>query len=930
MPSLHAVLQTVIGPAFEIGRELPGAGMSRVFLAREPALGRDVVVKVLPPDLVSSSSLQRFTREVEVTARLQHPHILPIITAGGNDDLRYYITPFIGGESLSARLASGEPMTVTEAVRIGEQLLNAVAFAHARGVIHRDIKPGNILLSDGHAILADFGIAAIAEAQHPTDHGDQVTGSTMDSTRVYVAPEHPRTEQRDLFAAAVVIHEMAAGVPGRAGLTAASITASLRSRHPRAGVAELRKLATVLSRALSMEPGARYQSASELRAAVHAIGRGNRRPMIAGIGVGGAAALLALSTFALRSPTPDNPSLLLQSAPPRTPAASDSARVAPAPGVAPVVATPDPTRPKGVLDSARYLYRRGDLGGAVDLFQRAVAEDTADSRAELGLAITLGILNSPADNEASRVAASRAITGKPALDEHDRAIAEGFVALASQRYPDACAAFERARRSRESFEAWFGAGECRFRDDMIVFDANGAPQFRAGYATAFAAYSNAVRAATPFAPVTVYRRLMMTTPQTNTELRMGRTPDNRVFVAQWRLLGDTLGHVPMATGAPRQVSPAAFEASAEAARVGRQALRPLLVSWVARAPREAAAHEALALLLENMGIISEDGDDRVSALSEMARARALEREPTDALRIAAGHARILLRAGRYEELGTLADSLLRANAAEEPTEAEPLMWLALLTGRIDRATNLVARVSGRTLRQVRGADGRPVSLPTTTLRERADFLVRASLGICDARVKAAPARLVGLLEASFPGGTPAGVESAFMERIVGFALPCLGPSVLTTLHEPGRSLPMWARAFDPADTGFAAEYAARERARPPEARGSESGVDGIILDASVKLALGDSAGALRALTLALDRIPIVNRAALSSEWSTGSTVRGMALAAEIAAGLGDGETARRWSSAIVALWRNADSELQPQVTRLRAIAKSTADAPSRE
>jgi hypothetical protein len=411
---------------------------------------------------------------------------------------------------------------------------------------------------------------------------------------------------------------------------------------------------------------------------------------------------------------------------------------------------------------------------------------------------------------------------------------------------------------------------------------------------------------------------------------MGRTPDNRVFVGQWRSFGDTLGHVPAATGAPRQLSPDAFAATAEAARLGRTALRPLLVSWVARAPREAAAHEALALLLENMGVISEDGDDRVSALSEMARARALERDPANALRIAAGHARILLRAGRYEELGKLADSLLVANAAEEPTEAEPLMWLALLTGRIDRATNLVARVSGRTLRQVRGADGRPASLPTTALRERADFLVRASLGVCDARVKAAPARLVGLLDASFPGGTPPGVESSFMERIVGFALPCLGPSVLTTLHEPGRSMPMWARAFDPADTGFATEYAARERARPPLTRGAESGVDGIILDASVKLALRDSAGALRELTLALDRIPILNRAALSSEWSTGSTVRGMALAAEIAAGLGDRETAHRWSSAIVALWRNADPELQPQVARLRAIALATADASSRE
>jgi serine/threonine-protein kinase len=214
MSSLQKHLQAAVGPAYEIGRELQGAGMSRVFLAREPALARDVVVKVLPPDLVSTTSLQRFTREVQVTARLQHPHILPVIAAGGDDDLRYYVAPFIRGESLKRRLGAGEPMTFAEAVRVGDELLNAIAFAHGRGVIHRDVKPGNILLSEGHAILADFGIAAIMEGEAPADHHDHVTGSTLDSARVYVAPEQPRDEQRDLFAPAVVIHEMVVGVPG--------------------------------------------------------------------------------------------------------------------------------------------------------------------------------------------------------------------------------------------------------------------------------------------------------------------------------------------------------------------------------------------------------------------------------------------------------------------------------------------------------------------------------------------------------------------------------------------------------------------------------------------------------------------------------------------------------------------------------------------
>src|SRR5688500_16191309 len=304
MSSLQRVLQAAVGPAFEVGRELPGGGMSRVFLAREPALARDVVVKVLPPDLVSTTSLQLFAREVQVTARLQHPHILPVITAGGSDDLRYYVTPFIRGESLRARLASGEPLSFGEAVRIGDQLLNAIAFAHRRGVIHRDVKPGNILLSEGHAILADFGIAAVVEAEHASDAHDHLSGSTLDSARIYTAPEQPRDERRDLFAAAVVVHEMIAGVPGTAGMTPGAITAAIRARHSQAPAADVRKLGAILSRGLSVDPSARYQSATELLGAIHSIGRGSRRQLLVGVGVGGAAVMLALSTFALRPSTP--------------------------------------------------------------------------------------------------------------------------------------------------------------------------------------------------------------------------------------------------------------------------------------------------------------------------------------------------------------------------------------------------------------------------------------------------------------------------------------------------------------------------------------------------------------------------------------------------------------------------------------------------
>jgi hypothetical protein len=251
--------------------------------------------------------------------------------------------------------------------------------------------------------------------------------------------------------------------------------------------------------------------------------------------------------------------------------------------------------------------------------------------------------------------------------------------------------------------------------------------------------------------------------------------------------------------------------------------------------------------------------------------------------------------------------------------------LALLTGRIGLATKLLVQVSATSNRALRGADGRPVNLPPAAVAERSDFVARATLGVCDDRVRSAPKRMIQQLDAAFPMGVPRGVESAFMERIVVLSLPCLGSSVMATLRDPGRLLLSWVRAYDPADTAFATEFARRAGGRPLAA-GPEPGMDAVVVDALARLAMKDSLGALQALTLGLDRLPYITRGVFSSEWTIGSTVRGMALAAEVADALGDREAARRWAPGIADLWKNADAELQPQVERLRAIAFRTSDS----
>ncbi|HEU4955716.1 MAG TPA: serine/threonine-protein kinase, partial [Gemmatimonadales bacterium] len=129
--------------------------MSRVFLAEEARLSRQVVVKVLPPEMSAGVNAERFEREIQLAARLQHPHIVPLLTTGASGDLLYYVMPFIAGESLRVKLSREGELPIPEAVRILREVVDALAYAHRNGVVHRDIKPDNVLLSEGHAVVTD-------------------------------------------------------------------------------------------------------------------------------------------------------------------------------------------------------------------------------------------------------------------------------------------------------------------------------------------------------------------------------------------------------------------------------------------------------------------------------------------------------------------------------------------------------------------------------------------------------------------------------------------------------------------------------------------------------------------------------------------------------------------------------------------------------
>src|SRR5690242_9849711 len=196
--------------------------MSRVFLANEVRLGRQVVVKVLPPEMAAGVNAERFEREIQLAAKLQHPHIVPLLTAGASGDLLYYIMPRIEGESLRAKLAREHELPVGETVRILRDVCDALAYAHQHGIVHRDVKPDNVLFSGKHALVADFGVAKAVASSAGTATLTSL-GMAL-GTPAYMAPEQaagdPNVDHRaDLYAVGVLGYEMLAGRPPFSGLS---------------------------------------------------------------------------------------------------------------------------------------------------------------------------------------------------------------------------------------------------------------------------------------------------------------------------------------------------------------------------------------------------------------------------------------------------------------------------------------------------------------------------------------------------------------------------------------------------------------------------------------------------------------------------------------------------------------------------------------
>jgi len=305
MTGIQERLQTALGERYQVEREIGQGGMAVVFRALDRKHNRTVAVKVLRPELAAALGPERFLREIEIAAKLQHPHVLPVYDSGEADGLLYYVMPFVAGESLRDRLVRERRLPPEEALRVAREVAAALDYAHREGIVHRDIKPANILLSDGHAVVADFGIArAVTAAQGGLTQAGMAVG-----TPSYMSPEQALGEQNldgrtDVYALGCVIYEMLAGSPPYEGTTPQTVIAKALAGKPPKLTQDPLGLRPIIEQALEREPADRFATAADLAAALDSASsgvgyrfRGRRRRIGLAAAVATVVAVIAIAVF---------------------------------------------------------------------------------------------------------------------------------------------------------------------------------------------------------------------------------------------------------------------------------------------------------------------------------------------------------------------------------------------------------------------------------------------------------------------------------------------------------------------------------------------------------------------------------------------------------------------------------------------------------
>ena len=891
---------------YELLRETGRGGSANVYLARDLKHDRFVAIKVLNPDLGSTSG-DRFLREIQVSAGMQHPHILPTYDSGVSDGRLYFVMPFVDGGSLRQRLDTATALPVEDALKIAREIGIALQHAHDLGIVHRDVKPENIMFYHGTACLADFGVARAIEEMDP---GLTVHGAVV-GTPAYMSPEQYAAVgfdgRSDVYSLSTVLYEMIAGTRLYSGSTVQQVIEQ-RTRPPsiraiRPKVPEI--VDALLMRGLAQLPEERYPDARAFVAAIddalwklsgppervsaqrRAMNQVRQHKLAYSMG---ATALLLTAGFAF---TPLGHEV-------KTLPARMRADVAPA-----------ARRP---YVDGQLALEAWDVPAAQQQFALAVAADGDAPVIRLWLAESFALARQ-LDREEFRIASMRLGTVKTRLHGRDSLLADALVNIGMGKPAAACTAYaQQLQRDSLDVLAWYGMGDCQQFDSTVVRDAKSASgwRFNTSYHAAARAYMRAITLQPNAYAAFPYAALTTLLPSDVQYVRVGHSADGarQAFAAYPSLGADTIGFVPFpvamfASVAPRTISPT----QPDALKRNRDVLYSFARQWTTAAPKSADAWEALVLAHEGRGELT-DNDEGVGGALRQARTLAATR--LQIVRLGAAQVRMHVKRGEFARARALADSILRAQVAAPSADvARHLSGLAALTGHPARNAELMTAAWSARM----AAFGIQPALTESANR----FFARAAPGVCDDSLTIARAAFDRALDSYSPPNRRDQQRAIAIGRAAALAYPCLRAAALAGLM-PASPLDRAQRASLTRDNRRTRAVLDSLTEMRSVYRPGDISLDHTLQEAWLRASAGDSAGAAHQLDLVLDALPTLSALSVREDAQSAALGRAMVLRADLAAARRDSITARHWAGAVLDLWGGADASFSLTLSRMRSLA----------
>jgi eukaryotic-like serine/threonine-protein kinase len=572
--------------------------------------------------------------------------------------------------------------------------------------------------------------------------------------------------------------------------------------------------------------------------------------------------------------------------------------------------------------------QRWDLDSAKTQLRQALAIDPTYGMAQLWLAQVLAWVGD--DAKSWRSLAAGALASGDSLAPRDRQVAEGLLALAESRFPQACEEF-RAILEQDSldFAAWFGLGECQGKDPLVLRDTTSPSgwRFRGSYQGAVNAYRRALEIV-PSVHLAfkgeAYTRLpdLLYTETSHIRTGYALAPDTVRFGAFASMTRDTLEFVPRPITEIVAAEPGAFPATVSAAVArNRELMREIATTWVRAFPNRPDAHETLALALETLGELTAGRSKDFSALSEIRRARATATEPTQILRLASMETRFLVKAEQMAAARSLADSVLRVNPNPTMDDARQLRGLAALTGGVHLAARLQRRAAPDYTFLT--PDWEEITVPLQLTDAALGLFAYSAFGTPLDSLVALEQRVERLILSYVQPGMRARARQAMLDMPAVLAFPERGARPMHRSKAGGnyRLVMQWKLAR--GDTAGVREEFRKLREVQRDIRPGDVAFDGTYHEAWLLLAIGDTAEATQLLDLSLEALPTLGTDLINWLPEVATLVRGMALRAELASRSGDSTLGRRWANDVVLLWSKADPELQPTVKAMERILSST-------